>query len=100
MDISNITHVIQCNFAASTIDFLHRIGRTGRAGMSGKVTSLITEEDKDLANAIKECMNEADGSVEGAFSRNRSFRKKIRRYGKFVPRGSIPEESTALLTNI
>ena len=30
---------------------------------------------------------EAGKPVEGAFSRNRSFRKKFKRYGKYVPRG-------------
>ncbi len=25
--------------------------------------------------------------MEGAFSRNRSFKKKLRRYGQYVPRG-------------
>ena len=30
---------------------------------------------------------EAGEPVEGAFSRNRSFRKKFKRYGKYVPRG-------------
>ncbi len=30
---------------------------------------------------------ESEQPVEGAFSRNRSFRKKFKRYGKYVPRG-------------
>ena len=30
---------------------------------------------------------EAGQPVEGAFSRNRSFAKKVRKYGKYVPRG-------------
>jgi hypothetical protein len=50
------------------------------------VTSLITEDDTDLATVIKE-MVENNALVDGAFSRNRSFRKKFKRYGKFIPRG-------------
>lgn len=30
---------------------------------------------------------EAGVPIEGAFSRNRSFRKKLKKYGQYVPRG-------------
>lgn len=86
IDIHGVAHIVQADFASSAIDFLHRSGRTGRAGKAGMVTSLITENDADLAEVIKE-MVENNALVDGAFSRNRSFRKKFRRYGKFVPRG-------------
>lgn len=89
MDIPDITHLIQCNFASSAISFVHRVGRTGRVGRSGKVTSFCTKDDKDLVEAIRDCL-EQDSPIEGAFSRNRSFRKKFRRYGKFIPRGKNP----------
>jgi len=86
IDIQDVAHIVQADFASSAIDFLHRSGRTGRAGKSGTVTSLVTENDADLAKVIKE-MVENNALVDGAFSRNRSFRKKFKRYGKFVPRG-------------
>lgn len=41
LDIQNITHVIQSDFAPNAIDFIHRIGRTARADKGGKVTSLF-----------------------------------------------------------
>ena len=63
-----------------------QVGRTGRAGHSGTVTSLYVPEMKILAEAIREAV-ESGQPVEGAFSRNRSFRKKVRKYGKYVPRG-------------
>jgi len=39
-----------------------------------------------LAEAIRAAV-QAGQPVEGAFSRNRSFAKKVRKYGKYVPRG-------------
>eukprot|EP01025_Chloroclados_australasicus_P051784 TRINITY_DN6035_c0_g1_i1.p1 TRINITY_DN6035_c0_g1~~TRINITY_DN6035_c0_g1_i1.p1 ORF type:complete len:403 (+),score=27.86 TRINITY_DN6035_c0_g1_i1:491-1699(+) len=91
LDIPNVSHVIQAQFAESAVIFLHRTGRTGRAGMPGRVTSLYTEKDSDLVNAIRQLMQKG-GSIEGVFSRNRSFRKKIRKYGEFVPRQAIQQK--------
>lgn len=92
MDVEDVTHVVQCDFASSAVAFVHRIGRTARAGRHGVITSLCTNDDSDLADAIRSCI-EADVPIEGAFSRNRSFRKKLNRYGTFVPRGVTPGES-------
>ncbi|KAL3143476.1 hypothetical protein ABBQ38_002284 [Trebouxia sp. C0009 RCD-2024] len=86
IDIPNVTHVIQADFAASAVDFLHRVGRTARQGQSGQVTSLYSPDRKPLAEAVKAAI-EADLPVEGAFSRNRSFSKKFKKYGQYVPRG-------------
>ena len=88
LDVPGVSHVIHADFPASAVDFLHRSGRTGRAGAQGVVTSLVQPESFDLAEAIKELMDDND-SMEGAFSRNRSFRKKHRRYGRFVKRGEV-----------
>eukprot|EP00884_Botryococcus_braunii_P021838 jgi/Botrbrau1/8338/Bobra.0081s0026.1 len=87
IDIPNVTHVVQAEFASNAIDFLHRVGRTGRAGRSGRVTSFYQGDQEALVEAIREAVD-AGQPVEGAFSRNRSFRKKIRRYGQYVPRGA------------
>ena len=88
LDIPGVSHVVHADFPASAVDFLHRSGRTGRAGAQGVVTSLVLPESSDLAMAIRELM-EDDDSMEGAFSRNRSFRKKHKKYGRFVKRGEV-----------
>jgi superfamily II DNA/RNA helicase len=48
IDLPQVTHVIQADFVANAIEFLHRVGRTARAGRSGKVTSLYTPAGKVL----------------------------------------------------
>ncbi|KAH7420566.1 hypothetical protein KP509_13G012600 [Ceratopteris richardii] len=78
LDIRNISHVIQAEFAKSAVDFLHRVGRTARAGQSGAVTNLYTKANRALVEAVRQA--EAAGlSVEGAFSRKRSFRNKLKK---------------------
>ena len=66
--------------------FVSQVGRTARQGLSGDVTSLYSPDRQHLAEAVKNAI-EADEPIEGAFSRNRSFAKKFRKYGQYVPRG-------------
>ncbi|CAD5315873.1 unnamed protein product [Arabidopsis thaliana] len=78
VDVPNVSHVIQADFASSAVDFLHRIGRTARAGQYGTVTSLYTEANRDLVEAIREAVKMGQ-PVETAFSRKRGFRNKVKK---------------------
>ncbi|XP_057774668.1 LOW QUALITY PROTEIN: DEAD-box ATP-dependent RNA helicase 22 [Salvia miltiorrhiza] len=80
LDVPNVSHVIQAEFASSAVDFLHRVGRTARAGQPGLVTSLFTESNRELVAAVRQA-EELSLPVEKAFSRKRSFRNKIKKRG-------------------
>jgi superfamily II DNA/RNA helicase len=41
LDIKNITHVINYDLPTSKEDYIHRIGRTGRADQRGVAISLV-----------------------------------------------------------
>ncbi|CAM6113199.1 unnamed protein product [Calypogeia fissa] len=84
IDIPNIGHIIQAEFSTSAVDFLHRVGRTGRAGQSGLVTNLFMELNRPLVEAVQKALIEGE-PVEGAFSRKRSFRNKLKKYGSHSP---------------
>lgn len=47
-------HVFQADFATSAVDFLHRVGRTARAGQIGLVTSMYTESNRELVDAVRQ----------------------------------------------
>ncbi|KAJ0493425.1 putative RNA helicase [Helianthus annuus] len=79
-DIPNVSHVIQAEFATSAVDFLHRVGRTARAGQPGLVTSMYNESNRDLVAAVRQA-GKLCQPVEKAFSRKRSFRKKLKKRG-------------------
>ncbi|KAI8528392.1 hypothetical protein RHMOL_Rhmol12G0145400 [Rhododendron molle] len=81
LDVTNVSHVIQAEFATSAVDFLHRVGRTARAGQPGLVTSLYSDSNRDLVDAVRQA-GTLDLPVEKAFSRKRSFRKKIKKRGR------------------
>lgn len=51
IDIENISHVINYDFPQESESYVHRAGRTGRAGQSGKAISFATpSEDKFVTN--------------------------------------------------
>ncbi|KAG2499282.1 hypothetical protein HYH03_002860 [Edaphochlamys debaryana] len=87
LDVADIGHVIQADFAPNAIDFIHRIGRTARAGREGRVTSLFRDRNRPLVDVLRDYV-EQGVPLEAAFSRARSFTKKMRKTGGvFVPRG-------------
>ncbi len=47
LDIKNVTHIINYDIPKTDKEYLHRIGRTARAGEAGKAISLLAEQDYD-----------------------------------------------------
>ena len=52
IDVSEIAHVINYDLPQVPEDYIHRIGRTGRAGFSGQALSFITPEERPQWNEI------------------------------------------------
>ncbi len=59
LDIPHVTHVINFDLPSDIDDYVHRIGRTGRAGKKGLATAFFTEKDAGLARSMKELIEEA-----------------------------------------
>jgi len=49
----SVDHIINFDFPVTPVDYLHRSGRTARAGAPGSVTSLVGGKDRVLADRIK-----------------------------------------------
>ena len=56
IDIQVLPHVINFDLPRSPKDYIHRIGRTGRAGATGEAISLITPEDEHHFKIIQKKM--------------------------------------------
>ena len=54
LDIDDITQVIQLDVPAFPENYVHRIGRTGRAGNTGEAIAMVTPGDKEAFTAIQE----------------------------------------------
>lgn len=53
IDVSGVSHVFNYDVPMHADDYIHRIGRTGRAGQSGKAWMLVTPDDADYIAAIE-----------------------------------------------
>jgi ATP-dependent RNA helicase RhlE len=51
--VDGVAHVINFDLPGEAEDYVHRIGRTGRADLSGKATSFVSLRDGELIRAIE-----------------------------------------------
>jgi len=56
IDIEALPHVVNYDLPHVAEDYVHRIGRTGRAGAEGEAVSLVSHEDRPLMAAIERLM--------------------------------------------
>jgi superfamily II DNA/RNA helicase len=54
LDIKGVTYVYNYNMPKISNDYVHRIGRTARAGKEGKVINILSSEDYPLFRKIME----------------------------------------------
>ncbi|WP_367103156.1 DEAD/DEAH box helicase [uncultured Psychrobacter sp.] len=57
LDVPAISHVINYDLPRQTEDYVHRIGRCGRAGRTGVAISLCSMDDRPQLNAINRYLN-------------------------------------------
>ena len=86
LHINDVTHVINYTLPEEAEDYVHRIGRTGRAGAVGTSISFACEEDSFLVPAIEEilgnklnCIHPEDSLLKQTpgIVRESRFRSKI-----------------------
>jgi ATP-dependent RNA helicase DDX3X len=58
LDVKGVTHVINYDFPNNIDDYVHRIGRTGRAGHKGKAVSFLNDKNRNVARELLDLMTE------------------------------------------
>lgn len=82
LDIPHIRHVINYDLPQCPEDYIHRIGRTARAGATGNAICLITPSDKRKWNAIDRLLNpdaKREKLSEGSNKKSK-FKNKKRKF--------------------
>ncbi len=64
IDIDQLPHVVNYELPNVPEDYVHRIGRTGRAGMTGEAVSLVCIDEHDLLRAIERFTKSSIKKVE------------------------------------
>jgi ATP-dependent RNA helicase DDX3X len=63
LDIPNVTHVINYDLPTDIDDYVHRIGRTGRAGNTGIATAFFNYGNKNIVRDLMELLREANQEI-------------------------------------
>ncbi|KAJ7484718.1 ATP-dependent RNA helicase ded-1 [Mycena latifolia] len=63
LDIPNVTHVINYDLPSDIDDYVHRIGRTGRAGNTGVSTAFFNRGNKNIVRELVELLREANQEI-------------------------------------
>jgi len=56
LDISELPHVVNFELPHVPEDYVHRIGRTGRAGSRGRAVSLVSRDERERLHAIEKML--------------------------------------------
>ena len=78
LDIHDVSHVINYNVPRHAEDYVHRIGRTGRAGRTGDAITIVSPEDKKSLAGVEALIGQDietvtfDGAATGVSSASRS----------------------------
>ena len=59
LDIGGLSHVFNFDVPIHAEDYVHRIGRTGRAGLTGHAFTLATPDDRQFVDAIEKLVGAA-----------------------------------------
>ncbi|EEQ37534.1 putative ATP-dependent RNA helicase [Clavispora lusitaniae] len=63
LDIPNVSHVINYDLPSDIDDYVHRIGRTGRAGNTGIATSFFNRNNKNIVKDMIALLSEANQEI-------------------------------------
>ncbi len=98
IDVQTITHVINFDLPQSIEDYIHRIGRTGRAGAKGVAISFASYKDHALRKQIEQFMGSngqtsAEETEQRPAKRKQHFRSDGDRWKRNAPRRGKPGSS-------
>ena len=78
LDIPLIQHVINYDLPQVPEDYIHRIGRTGRAGKDGSALTFLTPSDRSMWNSISRLINPDFKVSQENQSRNSKGKKRFK----------------------
>nr|XP_054312849.1 probable ATP-dependent RNA helicase DDX52 isoform X2 [Pongo pygmaeus] len=90
IDFKGVNLVINYDFPTSSVEYIHRIGRTGRAGNKGKAITFFTEDDKPLLRSVANVIQQAGCPVPEYI---KGFQKLLSKQKKKMIKKPLERES-------
>ncbi|KAF5486318.1 ATP-dependent RNA helicase DBP3 [Colletotrichum sp. SAR11_57] len=99
LDIPEVKLVINVTFPLTIEDYVHRIGRTGRAGKTGEAITLFTQQDKAHSGSLINILKGANQPVpEELFKFGTTVKKKAHdTYGAFFKDVDMTKKATKIV---
>jgi ATP-dependent RNA helicase DBP3 len=100
LDIPDVEVVLNYTFPLTIEDYVHRIGRTGRAGKSGISYTFFQPGDKSHAGELQQVMKQAGQIIPDSLMKFGSTikKKEHKLYGNFGPKGDMPMKKAVKIT--
>mgnify|MGYP001255922990 CR=1 FL=1 len=93
LDIPHIEHVINYDLPQRTEDYIHRIGRTARAGKKGSAISFVSENDKKIWNLINKLISN-NNEISNKFDKESINKVKSKYRNKFKNKSSKEDQKS------
>lgn len=74
LDVKGINFVINYDYPSNSEDYVHRIGRTGRAGAKGTAVTLFTQDNSKQARDLLTILTEAKQYIDPKLQEMGRFR--------------------------
>ncbi|TDZ28034.1 ATP-dependent RNA helicase DBP3 [Colletotrichum sidae] len=99
LDIPEVKLVINVTFPLTIEDYVHRIGRTGRAGKTGEAITLFTQQDKAHSGSLINILKGANQPVpDELFKFGTTVKKKAHdTYGAFFKDVDMTKKATKIV---
>ena len=97
IDIDQLPHVVNYDLPNVPHDYVHRIGRTGRAGATGEAISLVCVDEHEFLRDIEKLIKRTlPRTVIAGFEPDPRARAQpiLQRQGRGQPRGHAPQGAT------
>ena len=100
LDIPKVEYVLNYSFPLTVEDYVHRIGRTGRAGATGVSHTFFTDFDKGLAGGLVGVLQQAGQNVpKEIYKYPLVTKKKVdKTYGDFGPKADLIGKKATKIT--